>query len=88
LSALPGGDLRVGFLCIRPGTEFRLLTSLKAMASATFIAPDGNAIRVTRCPADLFNLPDETEVLAHWHGQWRADGFLLTVGELKRLQPA
>jgi hypothetical protein len=32
----------------------------------TFIAPDGHAIRVTRRAAELFGLPDATEVLAHW----------------------
>lgn len=39
-------------------------------------------LRVTRRAADLLDLP-ETPVLAHWHGEWRTDGFATTVGELK-----
>jgi hypothetical protein len=53
--------------------------------ASTFIAPDGDAIRVTRRAADLFDLPDATEVLAHWHGQRLTEPFRLTVGTLKRL---
>jgi hypothetical protein len=40
-------------------------------------------LRVTRHASQLFDLPDRTPVLAHWHGQYRTDGFATTVGELK-----
>jgi hypothetical protein len=38
---------------------------------------------VTRRAADLFSLPDDTPILAHWHGQHRTDGFAMTVRLLK-----
>lgn len=71
--------------CIRDSSEFRLLTKPHVMAAATFVAPDGDTIRVTRGPADLFDLPSQTEVSAHWHGERRTDGFRLTVAQLKSM---
>jgi hypothetical protein len=70
---------------IRPASEFRLTAKVTSMAASTFIAPDGDTIRVTRRAADLFDLPDATEVLAHWHGRRLTEPFRLTVGTLKRL---
>jgi len=37
---------------------------------------------VTRRPSDLLDLPSTTDVLAHWHGEWRTD---VTVGQLKSM---
>ena len=37
--------------------------------------------RIARSADQLLGLPDETEVLCPWPGQWRQDVFLFTVGE-------
>ena len=69
----------------QPGPDFRLTATPHALAAATFVAVGPASIQVTRRLADLWPLPDETPVVAHWHGQWRTDGFAMTVGELRRL---
>jgi hypothetical protein len=70
---------------VRPGREFQLTAKPTNMARSTFVAAaDGNLI-VTRRVSDLFALPDETPVVAHWHGEHRTDGFDMTVGSLKDL---
>lgn len=71
--------------CIQDGTRFRLLKKATSQAPSTFTARRGDSMHVTRRLADLFDLPDETPVLAHWHGERRTDGFRLTVGALKAL---
>lgn len=70
---------------VRPGGEFRLQRKASSLADATFIALLDGSARVTRRLTDLFGLPDETTVLANWHGQYRTDTFKLTIGELRRL---
>ncbi len=72
----------------RPGSEFRLLVSHAAKATATFVGPtvDGSAMRVTHRAAELFDLPDSAEILAHWHGKWRTEAFALTIGQLRKLK--
>ena len=69
----------------RPGSEFRLTAPARRQSSATFVAVWDGTIRVTRRLSELFDLPDEVPVVAHWHGQFRTDGFALTVGELRLL---
>jgi hypothetical protein len=69
----------------RPASEFRLTAKANNMSSATFVAVEDGTIHVTRTLSDLFHLPDQTPVVAHWHGQYRTDGFALTVGELRLL---
>lgn len=69
----------------RPGSEFRLIELATRMSSAIFVAVWDGTIHVTRRLSDLFSLPDEAPVVAHWHGQYRTDGFALTVGELRSL---
>ena len=68
---------------VRPGSEFRFENKPSNAAAATFAALVDGRLVVTRYAAHLFHLPDDTPVLAHWHGQWRTDGFATTVGELK-----
>jgi hypothetical protein len=68
---------------IRPGDEFRFSSSPAAMASSTFTAITSAGAIVTRRFSNLENLPPETPVVAHWHGEWRTDAFPSTVGELK-----
>ena len=69
----------------RPGSEFRLTAKATNTSNATFVAVEGSTIHVTRRLSDLFEFPDQTPVVAHWHGERRTDGFALTVGELRLL---
>lgn len=68
---------------IRPGNEFKITTSTTAKAPATFIAVLPSELRVTRRLSELFDLPDDTPVIAQWHGTHRTDGFSTTIAELK-----
>jgi hypothetical protein len=68
---------------VRSGAEFEFTVKPASKAPATFAALLPDELRVTNHAAELFSLPDATPVLAHWHGQWRTDGFATTVGELK-----
>jgi hypothetical protein len=68
---------------VRPGSAFRFACKPSNVATSTFAALVGGGLVVTRQATKLFDLPDDTPVLAHWHGQWRTDGFATTVGELK-----
>jgi hypothetical protein len=70
---------------VRPGAEFRLTVKPWNAAPATFVAVTSTEIRVARRLVSLFDLPDATPVVAHWHGQYRTDGFALSVGELRAL---
>ena len=69
---------------VRPGSEFKLTSKPGNLASATFVAALPGELRVTRRLIDLFDLPDDTPVIAHWHGAHRTDGFATTVLELKQ----
>jgi hypothetical protein len=64
---------------LRPGDEFRFINKPANCASSTFAALTGDGLLVTRRATALFHLPDETPVLAHWHGQYRTDGFAMTI---------
>ena len=68
---------------VRPGNEFKVTSSATTKAPATFIAVLTDELRVTRKLSELFDLPDTTPVIAHWHGTHRTDGFTTTVAELK-----
>lgn len=67
----------------RKGSEFQITAKPHCKSASTFVAwvPDG--LFVTSHMDALFNLPDDTVVVAHWHGEWRTDGFGTTVKELK-----
>lgn len=67
----------------RPASEFKLTYKPANQASATFVAVIPGEIVVTRCLNDILGYPDDTPVVAHWHGHYRTDGFAMTVGELK-----
>jgi hypothetical protein len=67
----------------RPGQEFQFATNPSNLAASTFFALVDGRLVVTRRADDLFCLPSETPVLAHWHGSYRTDGFAMTVGILK-----
>ena len=73
---------------VRPGAEFRLSVKPTNRSAATFVAVHQGAIHVERSVACLFKLPDDTPVIANWHGERRADAFSTTAGELKRLAAA
>jgi hypothetical protein len=68
---------------VRPGSEFRFADKPSNAAASTFAALVGGRLVVTRHATRLFHLSDDTPVLAHWHGQWRTEGFATTIGELK-----
>ena len=68
---------------IRSGSEFQFQTKPERAAAANFIALNGDEVIVTRYAAELFQLPDKTQMIANWHGVNRTDAFLLTVGDLK-----
>ena len=68
---------------VRPGAEFQFTAKPSNLAASTFTALVNGKLVVTRCAMNLFQLPDDTPVLAHWHGQYRTEGFAMTVAELK-----
>lgn len=68
----------------RPGDEFRMTSKPNVKAASTFVALTDSKAIVTHYAEELFELPPETNVIAHWHGEWRTAAFLLTVGELKK----
>ena len=68
---------------LRPGDEFKFVSNPANRASSTFAALTSDGLLVTRRATDLFDLPKDTPVLAHWHGERRTDGFATTVGMLK-----
>jgi hypothetical protein len=69
---------------LREGGEFEFVVPPDRRAHSTFVAPTSETeVLVTRRATDLFHLPDDTPVVAHWHGEYRTDAFRLTVGELK-----
>ena len=69
---------------LRERNEFQILIRPENQASSTFMAPISETeILVTRRAQELFHLPDETPVVAHWHGGRRTAAFSLTIGLLK-----
>ncbi len=68
---------------VRPGAEFEFITKSADPAASTFVALVDGKLIVTRYAVDLFGLPNDTPVLAHWHGRSRTEGFTMTVAELK-----
>lgn len=68
---------------LRSGDEFEFTCNPNNRAASTFAALTSDDLLVTRRATALFDLPDDTPVLAHWHGQYRTDGFGMTVGMLK-----
>jgi hypothetical protein len=74
----PAVAYRIAGTDVRLGSDFRLTCKPSNAASATFVAVH----------ADIIHLPDETPVVAHWHGQHRTDGFSLTIADLKDMAVA
>ena len=72
-----GGDLR-------PGSEFRFTKAPHHAANSTFVALRDGRLFATRHATQLWDLPDDAPVIAHWHGERRTDGFATSVGELKK----
>ena len=66
-----------------PGSEFQITSPPHHAAQAWFIAIGPEEVLVTRHLRDVLALPDETPVVANWHGQWRTDAFSTSVGELR-----
>lgn len=73
---------------VRPGNEFQFEKKASHMASSTFAAFTDKEVIVTRRFMDLCTPPDDMSVLAHWHGNYRTEGFASTVGELKSIAEA
>jgi hypothetical protein len=69
---------------LRDGAEFIFVKKPTVQAPSTFTAVRGDEVLITRRFSSFENMPDETPVIAHWHGQYRTEAFLSTVGELKR----
>jgi hypothetical protein len=68
---------------VRQGAQFQFTNPPRRLASSTFSALVDGKLIVTRRATEIFHLPDNTPVLAHWHGEWRTDGFATTIAELK-----
>jgi hypothetical protein len=81
----PAVAYRIAGTDVRLGSDFRLTCKPSSASSATFVAVHDGVIRVTRRLTDIIHLPDETPVVAHWHGQYRTDGFAMTIADLKGL---
>jgi hypothetical protein len=77
-------DMKIVGDDIRRGQEFRFTATPTSKSSATFITVVNEEIIVTRRASDLFLLPNNHPIVAHWHGTRRTDGFATDVGELKR----
>jgi hypothetical protein len=67
---------------LQPGERFRFTSKPSNMAASTFTAVTPERLVVTRRFVNLRDLPPETPVIAHWHGERRTDAFLSTVGDL------
>jgi len=68
---------------VRAGDQFEFILKPSRKSASTFAAITPTGVIVTNRATDLWELPDYTPVLAHWHGHWRTDGFAMTVGLLK-----
>jgi hypothetical protein len=69
---------------LRDGDEFQFTAKMANAAAALFIAITKTQVIATRRFDDLTKLPDDTAVIANWHGAHRTDGFLTTIGDLKK----
>jgi hypothetical protein len=67
----------------RPGHEFQITKPPHQAAQAWFVAVGPQEVLVTRYLSEVLALPDETPVVANWHGQFRTDAFSTSVGELR-----
>jgi hypothetical protein len=76
-------SMRVTGESLRDGKEFCFIGKPGNAAAANFVAITDDEVIVTRRATDLFALPDEVPVIANWHGEWRTDAFLLTIGDLR-----
>ena len=68
---------------VRDGKEFEFTKKPSNMAASTFTAITNDKTYVTRRFTNLKDLPDDTPVIAHWHGHRRTDAFILTISKLK-----
>ena len=68
---------------LRDGAEFRFVKKVNCQAPSTFTVVAQGMVIVTRRFSNLFKLPDDTPIVAHWHGQYRTEAFLSTLGKLK-----
>jgi len=66
----------------RKGAEFEFYDASLSMKAPIIALTEKAAIYGTSFK-QIEHLPDETVVIACWHGQYRTDGFLTTVGELR-----
>jgi hypothetical protein len=82
-SALPMTTDPIITGAVRPGDEFEFRQKPHLAAPSTFAALVDGRLIVTRHATELFDYPNSTPVLAHWHGERRTDGFATSVGELK-----
>ena len=73
---------------MRPGAEFQFADPPRTKAKAPIIAIHGNEVVATYYVSDLKRLPDEAIVVACWHGQWKTDGFHMTLGDLRAIAVA
>ena len=69
--------------CIQPGSEFEITKKPTWEARSTFSAITDQGLHVTKRLSDLFNYEDDTMVLAHWHGTYATNAYILTVGQLR-----
>ena len=69
---------------LRDGSEFEFVKSARLKADSTFIAILPDRLIVTRRYSKLMDLPSETPVIAHWHGQHRTDAFSFDGCRIKR----
>jgi hypothetical protein len=67
---------------LRPGAEFEFTASPSNKAPSTFTAITPERVIVSHYFTDIQGLPADTPVVAHWHGRYRTEAFLSTVGEL------
>ncbi len=66
----------------RNGAEFEFHDASLSM-KAPIIALTGKSAIYGTSFKQIEHLPDDTTVIACWHGQYRTDGFLTTVGALR-----
>jgi hypothetical protein len=69
---------------LQAGDWFQFSTKkphVAAQANFCIILPD--KVYVTRYAKALWQHPDETPVIANWHGERRTDAYATTVGQLR-----
>jgi hypothetical protein len=72
-------------LSLQSGVWFQFASKKKDHVAwpATFCIFAEGIAYVTRYPNKLWRYPDETPVIANWHGERRTDSFVTSVGELR-----